>query len=86
MEPELSVVLFRHVPSGLDPNAHNRRLAEALQRDGRVYLASADIDGQAWLRPCIVNYRTTEADVLALVDIAHEVGERLAHDASAAVA
>jgi aromatic-L-amino-acid/L-tryptophan decarboxylase len=73
-EPELSIVPFRHVPPGLDPDDHNRRLAEALQEDGRVYVASATIDGEEWLRPCIVNYRTSEDDVRALVDIAREVG------------
>jgi hypothetical protein len=31
-----------------------------------------------WLRPCFVNFRTTEDDVLALVDVAGELGERLA--------
>jgi hypothetical protein len=29
------------------------------------------------LRPCFVNFRTTEEDVLDLVDVAAEVGERL---------
>jgi aromatic-L-amino-acid decarboxylase len=76
--PELSIVPFRHVRPGVDPDEHNRRLAEALQADGRVYVASATIDGHEWLRPCIVNYRTTEDDVRALVDIAREVGAALA--------
>ena len=77
--PQLSIVPFRHVPDGVvDVNAHNAALAEALQADGRVYLASALIDGQVYLRPCFVNFRTTEADVLALVEITLEVGTRLA--------
>jgi aromatic-L-amino-acid decarboxylase len=78
-EPQLSIVPFRHLPGGgADLDAHNLRLAEALQADGRVYLASAIIDERAWLRPCIVNYRTTDQDVLALVEIVREVGARLA--------
>ncbi len=77
--PQLSIVPFRHVPPGVeDVNDHNWRLARALQADGRVYLASALIDGQVYLRPCFVNFRTTEEDVRALVDIAREVGGRLA--------
>ncbi len=83
-EPELSIVPFRHVPPGLDPDAHNRRLADALQADGRVYVSSAEIDGRTWLRPCIVNYRTTPEDVVALVEIARELGARLAGSATAA--
>jgi aromatic-L-amino-acid decarboxylase len=77
-EPELSIVPFRHVPPGVDRDDHNHRLAEALQEDGRVYVASATIDGEEWLRPCIVNYRTSGDDVRALVDIAREVGLALA--------
>ena len=77
--PQLSIVPFRHAPAGLeDPSAHNGALAEAIQADGRVYLSSALIDGELWLRPCFVNYRTTEEDVLALIDVARELGQRLA--------
>lgn len=76
--PQLSVVPFRHVPPGVeDVDAHNDRLAEALQADGRVWIASALIDDRVWLRPCFVNFRTTEEDVLDLVGIAAEVGEGL---------
>jgi len=77
--PQLSIVPFRHVPAGVgDLDAHNARLAEALQRDGRVYLSSALVDDRVYLRPCFVNFRTTEADVLDLVEITGEVGRRLA--------
>jgi hypothetical protein len=30
-----------------------------------------------WLRPCFVNFRTTHEDVLAILDVARELGERL---------
>jgi aromatic-L-amino-acid decarboxylase len=77
--PKLSVVAFRHRPAGVnDLDEHNRRLAEAIQADGRVWMSSALIDERVWLRPCFVNFRTTEEDVLDLVDIAAEIGERLA--------
>ena len=77
--PQLSIVPFRHVPPGIaDVNAHNAALAEALQADGRVYLASALIDGDVYLRPCFVNFRTTEEDVLALIEITREIGLKLA--------
>ncbi len=77
--PQLSIVPFRHTPAGVrDVNAHNEALADALLRDGRVYLASALIDDEVYLRPCFVNFRTTEADVLDLVQITREVGERIA--------
>jgi aromatic-L-amino-acid decarboxylase len=76
--PQLSIVPFRHVPKGVDDlNAHNQQLADALQADGRVWIASALIDGDVWLRPCFVNFRTTEEDVLALIDVTRELGGRL---------
>jgi hypothetical protein len=38
------------------------------------------------LRPCIVNYRTTDQDVRAITAIAREVGDRLARGTEAPVA
>jgi aromatic-L-amino-acid decarboxylase len=77
--PKLSIVAFRHVPAGVeDVGVHNERLAEAIQADGRVWMSSALIDDEVWLRPCFVNFRTTEEDVLDVVEIAAEIGERLA--------
>ena len=81
-EPQLSVVPFRHVPPGIrDLDEHNARLVEALQADGGVWIAPARVDGKVCLRPCVVNYRTTDDDVLALVDLTRELGDRLARDA-----
>jgi aromatic-L-amino-acid/L-tryptophan decarboxylase len=78
-EPQLSIAPIRHVPAGVaDLDAHNEALARAIQLDGRIYLSSALIDGRVWLRPCFVNFRTTEDDVLAVLDVARELGEELA--------
>jgi aromatic-L-amino-acid decarboxylase len=77
-EPALSIAPFRHVPAGTtDVNGHNQRLADALQADGRFWIASALIDRDVYLRPCFVNFRTTEEDVLDLLDVAAELGQRL---------
>jgi aromatic-L-amino-acid decarboxylase len=77
-EPQLSIVPFRHVPTGVgDVNAHNQALADALQSDGKFWIASALIDDDVYLRPCFVNFRTTEEDVLDLVDVTADVGRRL---------
>jgi aromatic-L-amino-acid decarboxylase len=79
--PQLSIVPLRHTPPGVeDLDAHNQALAEAIQADGRVYLASALIEEKVWLRPCFVNYRTTHDDVLAVLDVAAELGERIAKE------
>ena len=69
------------MPAGLaDLDTHNTAIAEAIQADGRVYLASALIEGEVWLRPCFVNYRTTDDDVKAILDVAAELGERIAKE------
>ncbi len=82
--PQLSIVPIRHVPPGVaDLDAHNEALAKAIQSDGRVYLASALIDGRVWLRPCFVNFRTTEDDVAAILHVARELGERIAAEGAA---
>lgn len=77
-EPMLSTVCFRHVPAGLPAeglNAHNERLARAMQRDGRVFLAPAVVDGQTCLRVCFVNFRTTSNDVDLVLQVAAELGD-----------
>ena len=75
--PDLSIVPFRRIPSRGDIDAHNHRLGELIQADGRVFVASAVLDGKACLRPCIVNFRTSSDDVRALIDIAEELGRDL---------
>jgi aromatic-L-amino-acid decarboxylase len=78
-EPPLSVVPFRHVPPGItDLDDHNLRLVAALQETGDVWVAPARVDGAVCLRPCIVNYRTTDDDVRELVRLSLEAGRALA--------
>lgn len=73
--PALSIVPFRHVPPGIgDLDGHNARLVRRLQDDGRIWIAPARVDDKIGLRPCIVNYRTTDDDVRALVDLTLELG------------
>ena len=74
--PGLSICCFRHAPRQLDEAAldgHNERLLDALQRDGRVYLSNATIDGRFALRACITNFRTTRADVERVLTVAREL-------------
>jgi aromatic-L-amino-acid decarboxylase len=77
--PPLSVVPFRHAPSNVsDLDEHNARLAQSLQDGGRVWVAPARVDERICLRPCFVNFRTTDDDVLALVDESVRIGRELA--------
>jgi hypothetical protein len=47
-----------------------------VQRDGDAYLSNATIDGRFALRVCIVNYRTTPADVEQLLAAIRRVAAR----------
>lgn len=61
----LSAVCFR--VRALD-DARNARVLKSIIERGRVYLSNATIRGRFALRACIVNHRTTEADVDAVVE------------------
>jgi hypothetical protein len=39
-------------------------------------VAPATVDGRVCLWPCVVNFRTTDDDVRALVDLTVELGAR----------
>ena len=72
----LSVCCFRHTPAHADEpalDAHNERILQALQRDGRVYLSNATVDGRFALRACITNFRTTRADVERVLTVIREL-------------
>lgn len=66
-EPQLSTLCFRH------RDADNVALAEAIQRDGRVFLAPAMVDGEPCLRVTLVNFRTTEEQVDTVLPVARAV-------------
>jgi glutamate/tyrosine decarboxylase-like PLP-dependent enzyme len=74
--PGLSICCFRHAPEQMDEpalDAHNERILRALQRDGRVYLSNASVDGRFALRACITNFRTTRADLERLLTVVREL-------------
>jgi aromatic-L-amino-acid decarboxylase len=77
-QPQLTVVPFRHLPPGVaDPDRHNLAIVDELQSRGDVWVSSAVIDGRCYVRPCFVNYRTTDEDVRALVALVDRVGREL---------
>jgi glutamate/tyrosine decarboxylase-like PLP-dependent enzyme len=68
----LCIVCFRVAPEGVpekDLDELNRKVGAALLSDGRVFAGTTVYGGRVALRPAIVNWRTTEADVDLLVDV-----------------
>lgn len=74
----LSITCFRYRPDGAaDVDALNRAVAERVQRDGAAFITTTELDGRPVLRACIVNFRTTEADLDALLDAIVAAGDAL---------
>ena len=84
----LSVTCFRYCPrafsgSAADGDRLNRRLLELVQREGDVFLTGTELAGRFVLRACIVNFRTTEQDLEALIEAVRTAGERAREQAAA---
>lgn len=80
-EAPLCIVCFRARPAGVPDGALddlNRRVGAALLDDGRVFAGTTVYDGRVALRPAIVNWQTTEADIDLLVAVVREHAARLA--------
>jgi glutamate/tyrosine decarboxylase-like PLP-dependent enzyme len=79
-EVPLCIVCFRIRPPGApadDLDELNRAVGAALLEDGRVYAGTTVYGGHVALRPAIVDWRTTTADVDILVDVVRELAGRL---------
>jgi glutamate/tyrosine decarboxylase-like PLP-dependent enzyme len=75
----LSITCFRHRPPGVgDVDAFTRAVAERVQRGGEAFLTTSELDGRAVLRACLVNFRTTEADLDRLLDAIRDAGREVA--------
>jgi aromatic-L-amino-acid/L-tryptophan decarboxylase len=86
----LSITTFRFVPANLAMDNEavepyldrlNNELLTRVQNSGEAYLSNAIVRGKFALRVCIVNFRTTRADIEALplliVRLGNEVDEAL---------
>ena len=73
-EPELSVVCFRHLPSGQADwpagaiDEYQARLQRALEVSGEAWVSVTTLRGRTFLRAGVVNYLSTEADVDRMLD------------------
>jgi len=79
MTQHLSITTFRYVPRDLrtaptpDTESYLQRLNEELlarlERSGEAFLSNAMINGRFALRACIVNFRTSLADIESLLPV-----------------
>jgi aromatic-L-amino-acid decarboxylase len=81
----LSITTFRFIPRDLAPGGEevdryvdklNTELLTRVQNSGEAYLSNAVVHGRFALRACIVNFRTTQADVEALPPLIVRIGEK----------
>jgi aromatic-L-amino-acid/L-tryptophan decarboxylase len=78
--PDLSIVPFRYLPKRGDPDAFNRKLIDAVQRDGRIFISSTMIDGRFTLRLAILSLRTHLETVDLAITILRDKARQLEHD------
>jgi len=88
MTHHLSITTMRYVPQGLRRehgseeienylNELNRRLLEAIEKSGEAFMSNAVIDGKYALRFCIVNFRTSAADIEAIPQLVARFGRQV---------
>ena len=58
-------------------NRLNERIMHRVQRGGRAYLSNAMLRGQFALRACIINFRTTRADIDLTLEIVREAAREI---------
>lgn len=74
LEPELSVVTFRYLPSSGDADEFNKRLMNKIIEDGRVFVSSTKLNGKFTMRFACLSFRTHLKMVDMLLEkLAHEV-------------
>ena len=78
----LSIATFRYVPADLDESAGaeayldelNEAVLARLKTGGEMFVTNAVVGGHFALRACIVNFRTTEADIAMIPEIVARTG------------
>ena len=83
----LSITTLRYVPEKYlgnedkyqsELNELNQTLLNNMQKNGEAFFSNAVINGNYYLRGCIVNFRTTEKDIHEMIEIIVKEGDKLA--------
>ena len=72
-QPDLSITVYRYVPTIGDANLFNQSILEAVRKDGRVFLSSTTIDGVFWIRLAVLSFRAHLEEVQLCLEILSEV-------------
>ncbi|NND43926.1 MAG: aminotransferase class V-fold PLP-dependent enzyme [Xanthomonadales bacterium] len=75
--PDLSVVTFVFNPRQEDRESANRRLLQAVQQDGRVFISSTRVNAEFTLRAAILHFRTHRAEVDHLLGILRDTAREI---------
>jgi len=69
VEPQANIVCFRHTPAGAehDLDGLQLRIREAMLDDGGFYIVKTSLPTGIYLRTTIMNARTSEEDLRALL-------------------
>jgi glutamate/tyrosine decarboxylase-like PLP-dependent enzyme len=90
----LSICCFRYVPASLRAqltrtsgsqvnsriNQLNERIMHRVQRSGRAYVSNAMLRGKFALRACIINFRTTRADIDLTLEVIRQAAREIEKD------
>ncbi len=90
MTQHLSITTFRYVPPDLRARCGapevedylqrlNQDLLTRVERSGEAFLSNALVGGRFALRACIVNFRTSLADIEALPVLLSRLGREACH-------
>jgi glutamate/tyrosine decarboxylase-like PLP-dependent enzyme len=86
VEPELSIVCFRHLPEGWDRwpagrlDAYQNDLQRALELDGAAWVSVTTLRGSTFLRAGVVNYLSSPAEIDGLVSALRRLSEGVLED------
>ncbi|WP_307856074.1 pyridoxal phosphate-dependent decarboxylase family protein [Nocardioides faecalis] len=80
--PELSTLVFRYVPCGVELDepalaALNTAIRTALYESGKAMVAATTVDGVAHLKLTLLNPMATLGDIVGVLDLVRETGEAL---------
>lgn len=69
MEPSSNIVCFRYVPEKGDADQINKKIADALLKDGTYYVVSTAVGGKFFLRATFMNPLTDRENMKELIEI-----------------